>query len=267
MNRWYTYKMDMRKELEVAILAAKAGGTILKDYFETSVEHEEKDDNSFVTEADKRSEATIRGILTREFPDHNILGEEEGYDDKQSAYSWIIDPLDGTTNFMNAIPIFCVSLALMRGGDVVVAAVYNPVTASLFCATKGGGARWNGRRVHVSGNETKNVIVTFGKSSKKEDAAHVNTLFVAIQKYGYKVRHLGSAALELAYLARGGTEGFVNCGTRLWDYAAGALLVLEAGGTITDWKGEKWKSSERYFVASNGRVHEHLLKETALLLV
>lgn len=259
--------MQIKRRLETAMLAAKAGGAILKNYFETSLLHEEKDDNTFVTEADKRSEGTIRDIIAREFPDDNILGEEQGYDDKRGAYSWIIDPLDGTANFMNAIPIFCVSLALMKDNDIVVAAVYNPVTDSLFYGTKGGGAFWNGSRIHVSGNETKNVIVTFGKSSKKDDAARVNALFVAMQHYGYKVRHLGSAALELAYLARGGTEGFVNCGTKLWDYAAGALLVLEAGGTMTNWSGGPWNTDERYFIASNGKIHEHLLKEAGHLLV
>ncbi len=257
--------MDLDRRLSVAVLAAKAGGAVLKEYFETSIDHEEKEDRTFVTEADKKSEEVIRGILNREFPDDDILGEESGHEDRKSEYLWVIDPLDGTANFMNAIPIFAVSLALMKGEDTLVAAVYNPVTDSLFSATKGGGAFWNEKAVRVSGETTKNVIVTFGKSSKKEDAAGVNALFVAYQAYGFRVRHLGSAALELAYLARGGTEGFVNLGTKLWDYAGGALLVLEAGGKLTDLAGRPWTPSERFFVASNGKIHATLLEETTKL--
>lgn len=257
--------MDLEHHRAIAILAAKAGGAVLKDYFETGIAHEQKEDNTFVTEADKRSEDVITDVLKREFPDYGIVGEESGHTQGKSAYAWIIDPLDGTANFMNAIPIFAVSIALMHKDDILAAAVYNPVTDSLFSAAKGGGAFWNDKAMRVSGETTKNVIVTFGKSSKKEDGAHVNTLFVAYQKYGFRVRHLGSAALELAYLARGGTEGFVNLGTKLWDYAAGALLVLEAGGTLSRLDGNRWTPEERYFVASNGRVHETLLKETVAI--
>lgn len=257
--------MDSSQLLTTATLAAKAGGAILREYFETAVERERKADNSFVTEADRRSEEMIVSILGKEFPDYSILGEESGLNDKKSEWAWIIDPLDGTHNFMNAIPIFAISIALMRGDDILLGVVYNPVTHSLFTGVRGRGVMWNNKKTRVSSDTTKSVTVTFGKSPKQEEAVYSNTLFVAYQQYGYKTRHLGSAALELAYLARGGTEGFINCGTRLWDYAAGALLVLEAGGMITDWRGKEWKSSEAYFVASNGKIHNTLLKETTKL--
>ena len=248
------------RELEVAITAVKAGGFILKEYFETPLHGEQKIDKSFVTKADKESEAAICAVLTAAFPNISILGEECGVIEGGGKDRWVIDPLDGTANFMNAIPIFCVSLALVQGR--VAAAIYNPVTDSLFVAEKGEGAFWNDAPIHVSDDTKKNVIITFGKSSKKEDGEQVNALFVAMQRAGFRVRYLGSAALELAYLARGGTDGYVNLGTSLWDYAAGALLVEEAGGTITRLGGGTWSLGDRYFVASNGKIHDTLVAET-----
>lgn len=254
----------MSRELDIAITAAKAGGMILKEYFETPLLGEQKIDKSFVTKADKESEAAIAAILRSVFPDISILGEECGALPGASKDCWVIDPLDGTANFMNAIPIFCVSLALLRENEVVVAVIYNPVTDSLFVAEKGEGAFWNDTPIRVSDDTKKNIIVTFGKSSKKEDGEHVNELFVGVQRKGFRVRYLGSAALEMAYLARGGTDGYVNVGTNLWDYAAGVLLVQEAGGTITTLWGGKWALREQYFVASNGKIHETLVSETVL---
>lgn len=253
----------MSQELDIAIKAAQAGGIVLKDYFETPLHGEEKVDKSFVTKADKESEAAVCAVLRAAFPDAAILGEECGAIKGTSEDRWVIDPLDGTANFMNAIPIFCVSIALVRGDEVVVAVVYNPVTESLFVAEKGEGAFWNDTPIRVSDDTKKNVVITFGRSSKKEDGEHVNTLFVGMQRKGFRVRYLGSAALELAYLARGGTDGYVNLGTNLWDYAAGVLLVQEAGGTITTLQGGEWNLGEKYFVASNGKIHEVLVLETA----
>jgi myo-inositol-1(or 4)-monophosphatase len=253
----------MSRELDIAIRAVQAGGMILREYFETPLLGEQKSDKSFVTKADKESEAAICAVLRSAFPDISILGEECGALPGTNKDCWVIDPLDGTANFMNAIPIFCVSLALVRGDEVVVAAIYNPITNSLFVAEKGEGAFWNDTPICVSDDTKKNVVITFGKSSKKEDGEQVNELFVAMQRKGFRVRYLGSAALELAYLARGGTDGYVNLGTSLWDYAAGVLLVQEAGGTITTLKGGKWKLGEKYFVASNGKIHEVLISETA----
>jgi myo-inositol-1(or 4)-monophosphatase len=255
--------MDFNEQLAKAELAARASGKILEDRFETAIAHEQKEDMTFVTAADRDSEEVIIDILSLKYPDYNILGEESGHSDNKGEYSWVVDPLDGTANFMNAIPIFAVSIALVRGNEMVLGVIYNPITDSMFSAIKGKGAFCNGQEITVSNEVTKNVIVTFGKSSKKEDGAKVNRLFVAYQEYGYRVRHLGSAALELAYLARGGTEGFVNYGTNLWDYAAGALLVLEAGGKITALDGGPWSTENRYFVASNEKIHDTLLKEIA----
>jgi myo-inositol-1(or 4)-monophosphatase len=250
---------NMSQERDVAIDAVRAGGALLKSYFETPLQGEQKIDKSFVTKADKESEAAICALLTAAFPSISILGEECGAVPGIHEDRWVIDPLDGTANFMNAIPIFCVSLALVRKDEVVVAAIYNPVTDSLFVAERGKGAFWNDTPIHVSDDTKQNVVVTFGKSSKKEDGERVNDLFVGIQQKGFRVRYLGSAALELAYIARGGTDGYFNMGTSLWDYAAGVLLVEEAGGMITTFEGGKWQLNEQYFIASNGKIHDILL--------
>lgn len=255
----------MTKELEVAERAVRAGGEILKANFETLLVCEQKKDQSFVTAADKDSEREVVRVIKETFPNVCILGEECGVVEGTSSDRWVIDPLDGTANFMNAIPIFCVSLALVRDNAVVVAAIYNPITDTVFTATVGEGAFVDGVPMCVSDDTKKNVVVTFGKSSKKEDGEGVNTLFVEMQRAGFRVRYLGSAALELAYLARGGTDGYVNLGTNLWDYAAGVLLVQEAGGTITTLDGGKWTLDEQYFVASNGKIHPTLVSKTKLV--
>lgn len=255
----------MSRERETAERAARAGGEILKRYFEQPIASEQKSDNSFVTKADKESEAEVVRVIKEQFPDVCILGEECGAVEGESADRWVIDPLDGTANFMNAIPIFCVSLALVRNGELLVAAIYNPVTDTLFSAERGVGAFCDGTPMSVSDDTKKNVVVTFGKSSKREDGEGVNTLFVEMQRAGFRVRYLGSAALELAYLARGGTDGYINLGTNLWDYAAGVLLAQEAGATITTLDGGKWNLDEQYFVASNGKIHPTLISKTKLV--
>lgn len=246
-------------ELTAMIAAARAAGIILREYFETPLGEEEKIDKSFVTRADRESEAAVIATLERAFPDYGVLGEESGESAGASDDRWIIDPLDGTANFMNAIPIFAVSIAHMKGERVINAVVSNPITGTIFSASRGRGAFVNDAPMRVSSDTKKNVVVTFGKSSKREDGERVNALFVATQQDGFRVRYLGSAALELAYLARGGTDGYFNIGTHLWDYAAGTLLVEEAGGMITDLSGRPWRSDERYFIASNGKIHDRLL--------
>lgn len=252
-------------ELTAMITAARAAGIILREYFETPLGEEQKMDRSFVTRADKESEAAIIATLARAFPDYGVLGEESGEHIGSGDDRFVIDPLDGTANFMNAIPIFAVSIAHMKGARVMNAVVSNPITDTIFSASRGRGAFVNDAPMRVSDDTKKNVVVTFGKSSKREDGERVNTLFVATQKDGFRVRYLGSAALELAYLARGGTDGYFNVGTHLWDYAAGTLLVEEAGGSITDFSGKPWSAEERYFVASNGKIHDTLVKNLSIV--
>ncbi len=241
--------------LDAAIEAAKKGGEVLSRYFETlGLEREEKDDRSFVTKADKESEKAIVEILTKAYPEHGFLGEE-GSDTKPNAeYRWVIDPLDGTTNFVNGIPLFAVSIAAVKSGAPVASVVYNPVTNSLYAAEKGKGTTYNGRKVVVSKQKAERGIVSFGpgKHAKEE----LNALLSRTEAFFKSKRYLGATALELAYLARGGTEAFGSLGLQKWDYAAGVLLVLESGGTITDFDGNPWTFEENHFIASNGIAHE-----------
>ena len=245
--------------LDTAIEAAKEAGEILKEYFETSLEKRLKDDNSIVTVADEKAEARIIEILKRAYPDHGFLGEEFGEQNSQAEYVWVIDPLDGTNNFVNGIPIFGASIGLVKNNTPILGVIYNPVTNSMFWAQQGKGAFWNGNRIHVSEQEADTAMITIGTSSKPKDKKLVRDYFTRSAQYVKSVRYLGSAVLELAYLARGGTEGFISVGTKKWDYAAGTLLVLEAGGTITDFHGDPWDLNKNYFIASNGIAHEQLL--------
>lgn len=246
--------------LETAIEAAKEGGGVLRKYFETNLQRETKEDSSIVTIADREAEEKIVEIIKARYPEHGFLGEEGGETDTGSEYSWVIDPLDGTRNFVNGIPIFAVSIALLKGNEHVASVVYNPLTDALFSAEKGKGSFCNGSQFHVSEQGAKEALVTIGTSIRKENKELVAKFFSHATDYVGAVRYLGSAVLELAYLARGGTEGFINVGTKKWDYAAGTLLVLEAGGTITDFEGCPWDLSNNYFLASNGVIHPALLE-------
>lgn len=240
--------------LDTAIKAAQRGGEILAKYFEQPIlEREEKDDKSFVTKADTGAEAAIVNILKKEFPDHGFVGEEGADERTDAEYCWVIDPLDGTRNFVNGIPIFAISIALVRAGTVVAAVVHNPVTRSLYAAERGKGATYNGAPAHVSAQVATAGVVTFGPGQKEKDK--LNALLTNAETYFKSKRYLGCTALELSYVARGGTEAYVCIGLKQWDYAAGALLVQEAGGTITDFDGKPCTIDQNYFIASNGVAH------------
>jgi len=252
--------MDKEKNiLEVVIEAAKEGGKVLERYFETELRSREKEDASLVTEADEEAEERIVRVVKAYFPDHSILGEEKGEDLGSGEYKWIIDPLDGTKNFANAIPIFAVSIAVMKEKEIMYAVVFNPIIPSLFYAEKGKGAFWKNTKLSVSRQESRTAMLSLGRSREAEDIDLVDILFREIPKTFSNVRFLGSAALEMAYLARGGTEGYINLGTKLWDYAAGALLVQEAGGEITDLAGDSWHPDQQHFIASNKVIHSDIV--------
>jgi myo-inositol-1(or 4)-monophosphatase len=249
--------------LDTAIKAAKEGGIILQKYFQSSLlERKLKDDKTIVTQADEEIEKRVIEIIKKDYPDHAFLAEESGQENTGSHYAWIIDPIDGTRNFANGIPIFAIVIALVQDDEPIVSATYNPITNDLFCAEKGKGAFWNGRQIAVSSQQADAAMITIGPSQKPEDKAMLHRYFSHAKQYVNSFRYLGSAALELCYLARGGTEGFISIGLSKWDYAAGALLVLEAGGMMTDFAGKPWTFAQNYFLASNGIIHPQLLELT-----
>lgn len=249
-------------ELEVAIRATLHAGRVLGKYFETEILRESKEDKSIVTHADKESEDVIKKIILGEFPNHSILGEETGMTANSEEYIWHIDPLDGTRNFANGIPIFAVSIALVYNGEVIVGVVYNPASKSLFYAEKNKGAYLNNKKIFVSKDDRDHAIVTVAVSQRDMDKKLLRELMYFLPKNVVRsVRDLGSAALDLAYVARGGLEANIQLGLYTYDFAAGALLVQEAGGKITTLEGGDWKFPNNYFLASNGVFHNLLVEE------
>ncbi len=250
------------KELEMAIHAALEAGKILEKHFETEILQDAKEDQSITTLADKESEEVIKKIISNAFPTHSIFGEETGMTVGKSDYVWHVDPIDGTRNFANGIPLFAVSIALVINGEVVEAVVYGPATRSLFYASKGKGAYLNDKKISVSKDGPNRAIVTISPSQKDEDKKLVRELLYHFPKNVIRsVRDLGCAALELAYVARGGLEANVDIGLFTYDFTAGTLLVQEAGGKITNFDGSPWKFPANYFIASNGVFHDVLVEE------
>lgn len=247
--------------IETAIKAAKLAGEKLEYYFETLLEIEEKEDTSLVTKADKEADQIIIDLIKKEFPEHQILTEENGSIGGKGEYLWVIDPLDGTLNFTRGIPFFSTSIALLRNNQPILAVVYNPITNSIFSAEAGKGAFWNGEKIGVSGvSELKDSIVSMGRAKDQESKDKTLEIY---NKFYFKLksqRILSGAALELAYVASGRLEGYVSIGLKPWDFLGGALLVKEAGGKITAFSGKDWHTEETHFLASNGKVHEDLLE-------
>lgn len=246
--------------LEAAIEAAKLGGKILLGYFNTELERQIKDDKSFVTKADKESEEAIVGYLKNLLPDHSFLAEESGESKQTSPYMWIVDPLDGTANFVNGLPTFAVSIALLKDKELVTAVVYNPLTEMLVYAEKGKGLYCNGVKTRVSDQKPETAMITAGVGKIPGVKDRLANIFREAPKHIKTFRYVGSAAFELAVLARGGIEAFISLGNAKWDYAAGILLVQEGGGKITDLEGNPWNFENNFFIASNGIVHDTILQ-------
>lgn len=250
------------KELEVAIQAALEAGKILEKYFETEILSEFKEDNTPVTMADRESEEIIKKIILENFPEHSIIGEETGVTTNGGEHVWHIDPIDGTRNFANGIPIFAVSIALVHQDKVIVGVVYNPASGSLFFAEKGKGAYLNDKRIFVSKDDKANSIVTVAPGKTSAGKTLMRELMYSLPKNVVRsMRELGSTAVELSYVARGGLEANIQLGFNTYDFAAGVLLVQEAGGKITGLDGSEWKFPENKFIASNGVFHDLLVLE------
>lgn len=248
------------KELEVAIKAAFEAGKILEKYFETEILKEYKEDTTIVTLADRESEEVIKKIISDAFPTHSILGEETGMKESKSEYVWHVDPVDGTKNFANGIPIFAVSIALAQNDNVIVGVVYNPATRSLFYAELGKGAYLNDKKIFVSKDNKDKAIVTVSHGSDIGKKILLE-LYYSLPKVIRTVRNLGSTASELVYVARGGLEANIQLDLKTYDFAAGTLLVQEAGGKITNLDGSPWKFPNNHFIASNGVFHDLLVEE------
>lgn len=250
----------MERFKSIALDLAKASGQMLMDGLGRVKDIGHKGEIDLVTEADRRSEELIVGRLRETFPDHSIIAEEGG-GDGGSEYLWLVDPLDGTTNYAHGFPWFSISIALLKGGEPILGVIYNPVLDELFWAEKGGEAWLNGERIFVS--RISELSYSFLATGFPYDIreSEVNNLdhFSHFTLKALAIRRAGSAALDLAYLACGRFDGFWELKLHAWDVAAGFLLVREAGGRVTDFKGDFFDPFGMEILASNGRIHSQML--------
>ena len=242
--------------------AIEAGATELKRYFNGTFTISSKATiNDLVTEADHASEKAIFKVIQQKHPDHFILSEETGSMPTQSNIKWIIDPIDGTINFANGIPICCVSIGVEENGEMIMGAVYNPFMNELFFAEKGKGAFLNEQPIKVSNknNLLTSCLVTGFPYQYLDTENGPLQIFEKLIRKSIPVRRLGSAALDLCWTAAGRFDGFYEHKLQAWDSAAGYLIVQEAGGVVTDLKGEKYNPYQPGIIASNGHIHDQLL--------
>ena len=243
--------------------AATAAGMLIKERINGNFSIEKKSGpNDLVTEVDKASEALIMNIIQENFPDHFILSEEVGEIKMDSSYKWIIDPIDGTVNFANGIPLCCVSIGVEKDGEMILGAVYNPMMDEFFFAEKGAGAFLNEKPIHVS-DQTQvlhSCLVTGFPYTYLDMENGPLDIFARLVRKGIPVRRLGSAAIDLCWVAAGRFDGYYEHKLNAWDSAAGFLLVEEAGGKVTDFKGAPYSPYQPQLVATNGLIHNELLR-------
>jgi len=256
---------NLHPMINVAVKAARAAGNIINRAAldVESVRVSQKQVNDFVTEVDQASEKTIIETLLTAYPGHAIWAEESGKEHgaQDSDYVWIIDPLDGTTNFIHGLPIYCVSIALAVKGKIEQAVVYDPTRNDLFTATKGRGAYMNNRRIRVAKRtRLQECLISTGFPYRFDDnIQHYLSLLGDILPRTAGIRRPGAAALDLAYVAAGFTDGFFELGLQPWDVAAGALLITEAGGLVGNLSGEANFLEQRECLAANPRVYGQLV--------
>jgi myo-inositol-1(or 4)-monophosphatase len=245
---------------------AREAGALLLPYFHQGLKIEYKGDADLVTAADRAAETLIRERITRRFPAHDVLGEEQGLNDQGGDYRWYVDPLDGTTNFAHGYPVFCVSIALeQRGreqGKRIAGVVYDPTRDELFTAEQDKGAYLNGKPIHVSAAaQLKECLVATGFPSHKRHKNPNIHFYHQITLRTHGVRRAGSAALDLCNVASGRFDGFWEFNLNPWDTAAGVLIVEEAGGKVSRFDGSPFAIDSRETLASNGLVHDALVRE------
>lgn len=252
----------MNKEKEFAEQLAKKAGALLKQKFGDKHNITYKGEINIVTEADKLSEDLIVNEISRNFPGHGILSEESQAIAGTGNLRWIIDPLDGTTNYAHGFPFFCVSIALEIDGVISIGIIYDPIRDEIFTVIRGKGAYLNGKKLQVSSvNELSKSLLATGfpydiRNNLENNLDYFNAMAVKVQA----IRRAGAAALDLAYLAAGRFDGFWELKLMPWDTAAGCLIVEEAGGSISDITGGKWYLTAPNLLATNGLIHNQMLR-------
>jgi myo-inositol-1(or 4)-monophosphatase len=254
---------NVTRELEAALSAAKEAGEVLRTGFGSQHSVRYKGEVDLVTEVDEQAEQVIREILLGAFPAYGMLAEEGGALVGEEDAHWIVDPLDGTTNYAHQLPIFCVSIALERSGEVVLGVVHDPIREETYVAERGGGATLNDEPIKVSNTEELiQALIATGFPYDRAEMPEAIELFGRFTATTQGMRRLGSAALDLCYVASGRLDGYYERGIWPWDLAAGALILEEAGGKVTDYRGGILNLEGREIVASNGTLHAAMTKLT-----
>ena len=255
---------ESKRALEVAVRAARAGGKILKSRMAglNRSQFSRKGKYDWVTEVDKESERVILAILRKAFPDHSIKAEESAPTEAAQSRQWLIDPLDGTVNYMHRFPMFYVSIAFGEQGKLEAGVIYDPIREELFTARRGKGAFLNGRRIRVTSCSEfdRSLLATgFPFRAKSKMDLYLGSFRKVFLKTG-SIRRAGSAALDLAYVACGRMDGFWEMALQPWDMGAGALLVEEAGGRVTDFFGDTEYLRQGHVLAGNRPIHAKMLR-------
>jgi myo-inositol-1(or 4)-monophosphatase len=256
-----TDAMDFQQVKRIAVAAAYRGGQVLRSYFGNLNRIEKKGEIDLVTEADLESEKAILAAIRNAFPNHTIVAEESGETEGDAACQWLIDPLDGTTNYAHQIGLFAVSIAFFHQQTPTVGVVLNPVTGELFSAISGQGATLNGRPIAVStiANMSDSLLVTGFPYNLKEMLDPLMQRLTACMAVSQGLRRLGSAALDLCFVACGRFEGFWEQNLKPWDTAAGLVIAREAGAMVTDFADRPFTIEQDRILATNGKIHDEMI--------
>lgn len=249
--------------LKIAVQAAKAAGRIHRQHYGhvRHIRFKSKNKLNLVTEVDHQCEKAVLSLLKKRFPTHGLWGEESGQDASRSEFTWLVDPLDGTTNYAHAYPFFCCSISLVQNGKPIVGVIYDALRDECFTAEKGKGAFLNGQKLAVSKTRSlgESLLCTGFAYAVRETHYNLDNFRRFVLK-AQGVRRDGSAAMNLAYVAAGRFDGFWERGIQAWDMAAGVLMVTEAGGKVTDISGKPFDLMGENALASNGRIHGQIFK-------
>lgn len=242
---------------------AGTAGEIIRNGFGKKISMQYKSNElDIVTEIDKKAESEIIRYIKSHFPHHGILAEESGSEGLSADYIWVIDPLDGTTNFVHGIPIFSVSIGIMKNDKTICGAVYDIMQDKMYAAERGSGSVVNDNKIFVNKNDKLNTscVVTGFPYNIRENPDNAYEKFIAILREARAIRRLGSAAIDFCYVACGVFEGFWEVSLNPWDICAGKLIVEEAGGLVTDFSGANIDVFSKQILATNGKVHDSMLK-------
>ena len=242
----------------------KAAGEVLRNSFGQHQEVKCKGEVDLVTKADENAEQTIKEVLQENVPDYGMLAEESGSFEGEGDSRWIVDPLDGTTNYAHGLPVFCTSIALEKDSEVILGVVHDPMANETYTAERGSGATLNGEPIAVSNtDELIRALLATGFPYDREDMPTALELFGQFAMRTQSMRSLGSAALDLCYVATGRLDGYYERGIKAWDIAAGVLILREAGGKVSDYRGDDLDLERGEAVASNGPLHPDLVGVTS----